>query len=60
MSAAAAGRRQNALKLHCLKRPKTVSKDEIWTRKQIIQNLIYGVYLLISDVLVRRLKANKN
>ena len=55
-----ASRLEKALKLHWLKSHKAVPKDEIWTKKQIIQNFIYGIYLLISDVLVRSLKVSKN
>ena len=39
---------------------KQSQKSEIWNRKQITQNLIFVVYLLISDFLAESLKANKN
>ena len=36
-----------------LESSKVISKNEIWTRKYMIQNLFFGVvYLLISDFLV--------
>ena len=44
--------RQKMLKLHWLKCPKTVRKNEIWIRKKMIKNLIFGIYLLILDFLV--------
>ena len=51
-------------KLHWLKRTKLVEtpliKNETWTRKEMIQNLIFEVYLLISDFLAECLKVNKN
>ena len=40
--------------------PKTVRKNETWTRKKLIQNLIFEVYLLISDFLAQSLKTYKN
>ena len=39
---------------------KQSQKSEIWIRKQIMQNLIFGVYLLISDFLEESLKPKKN
>ena len=50
----------SAEKLHWLKFAKTVPKNEIWTRKQMIKNLINEVYLLISNFLVESLNTNKN
>ena len=36
-----------------LKSSKIIAKNEIWTRKYMIQNLLFGVvYLIISDFLV--------
>ena len=36
-----------------LKFSKTISKNKIWTRKYMIQNLLFGVvYVLISNFLV--------
>ena len=52
--------RQNISKLHRLKHPKIVPKNETWTRKQMIQNLKFGVYLLISYFFAESFKANKN
>ena len=52
--------RQKMLKLHWLKCPKTVRKNEIWIRKSMIKNLIFGIYLLILDFLVKSVKANKS
>ena len=55
------GRRQKKLNLHWLKCPKTVPKKEkmkFGLEKKMIQNLIFGVYLLISDFLAEILKAN--
>ena len=44
------GRRQKTVKLHWLKRPKTViKKKKFVSDKKIIQNLIFGVYLLVLD-----------
>ena len=40
-------------------RPEAFPKSGIWTEKSIIQNL-FGFYLLISDFLAERLKANKS
>ena len=54
------GRRQKVLKLNWLKCCKTARKKGIWTKKCIIQNLIFGVYFLNSDFLAERIKANKN
>ena len=34
-------------------------KNEIWSRTEIIQNVRFGLYLLISDFLEESLKANK-
>ena len=53
-------RRQKKIKLHWLKRPKAVTENKIWTRKKMIENLIFGVYLLNSDFLIESLKVNKN
>ena len=40
-------------KKNWLKFSKTTPKNKIWTRKEMIQNLLFGVvYLLISDFLV--------
>ena len=60
MSATVVRRRQKILRLHWLECPKTVAKNKIWTRKQVIENLIFGVYLLIPGLLVESRKANKN
>ena len=49
------GRRRQILELHWLKRPKIVPKE---TRKQIIQNLIIGVYLTILDFLPESLETS--
>ena len=49
-----------AEKLHWLKFAKTVPKNKIWTRKQMIKNLINEVYLLISNFLVESLKVSRN
>ena len=44
---------EKKLKLHWLKRSKTTPKNEISIRKQMIQNLLFGVvYLLLLDFLV--------
>ena len=44
------GRRQKTVKLHWLKRPKTVIKKKgLYQKKKIIQNLIFGVYLSVLD-----------
>ena len=59
MSTIMVGRRQKVLKLNWLKCCKTARKKGIWTRKYIIQNLIFGVYFLISDFPAERIKANK-
>ena len=41
------------LKLQWLKRSKTAPKNEIWIRKQMIQNLLFGVvFPLLLDFLV--------
>ena len=50
--------KKKSFKLDWLKRPKTVQKNEIWSRKQMIQNFIFEVYLLISDFLVKILKVS--
>ena len=40
-------------KKNWLKSSKIIAKNEIWTRKYMIQNLLFGaVYLIISDFLV--------
>ena len=55
MSATMVGQRQKNLKLHQLKRPKTVTqKNKFWTIKYTIQNLIYRVYLLNSCFLAKK------
>ena len=46
---AAVVKRQKISKLHCLKHPKKVPKNKILTRKYMIQNLLFGVYLIIPD-----------
>ena len=47
MSPTMVDRRRKTLKLHWLKRSKTVQKKENLDQKQMIQNLIFVVYLLI-------------
>ena len=54
------GRGRKLLKLHWLKHPKTVPKNEILTRKKLIQYVTFGVFLLISDFLAESLRPNKN
>ena len=52
---------EKIFKSHWLKRPKTVlKKKETWTKIQMVQNLMFGVYLLISEFLVESPKANEN
>ena len=44
---------EKKLKLQWLKRSKTAPKNEIWIRKQMIQNLLFGVvFPLLLDFLV--------
>ena len=57
ISVTMAGRREKILKLHWLKHLQTVPKN--WTRKSVIQNLIFGLYFLILDFLAESIKANK-
>ena len=54
------GQGQIISKLHFKKRPKAVPKSKIFSRKYIIQKLIFGVYLYISDFLAESVKANRN
>ena len=52
---------EKIFKSHWLKRPKTVlKKKETWTKIQMVQNLMFGVYPLISEFLVESSKANEN
>ena len=51
MLATMVGQRQKILKFHWIKGLKTVPNDEIWIRKYMIKNFVFGVYLLISDFL---------
>ena len=60
MSVTIIGWWQRILKLHWVKCPKAVPKNEIWTRKWIIQNLICGAYFLILDCPAENIKVNKN
>ena len=49
----AAKKKKKRKKKNWLKFSKTTPKNKIWTRKEMIQNLLFGVvYLLISDFLV--------
>ena len=48
-----AAKKKKEKKKNWLKFSKTTPKNKIWTRKEMIQNLLFGVvYLLISDFLV--------
>ena len=48
-----AAKKKKKKKKNWLKFSKTTPKNKIWTRKEMIQNLLFGVvYLLISDFLV--------
>ena len=48
-----AAKKKKRKKKNWLKFSKTTPKNKIWTRKEMIQNLLFGVvYLLISDFLV--------
>ena len=48
------------LKLHWLICSKTAPQKQIWTRQSTTEDIMFGVYLLVSDFLVERRKANKN
>ena len=48
------------LKLRWVKCSKTVPKKQNLDQQKMIKNLIFGVYLLISDFLLNSLKTNKN
>ena len=48
------------LKLRWVKCSKTVPKKQTFDQQKMIKNLIFGVYLLISDFLLNSLKTNKN
>ena len=55
------GRRQKTVKLHWLKRPKTVIKKKgLYQKKKIIQNLIFGVYLSVLDFRSQQKVAKKS
>ena len=48
------------LKLHWLICSKTAPQKQIWTRQSTTEDIMFGVYLLVSDFLVESRKANKN
>ena len=48
------------LKLHWLICCKTAPQKQIWTKQSTTEDIMFGVYLSVSDFLVESCKANKN
>ena len=48
------------LKLHWLKRLKTIPKRNVWTKKLMVQDFLFGVFLLVLGFLAEVFKAHKN